>query len=235
MKISYQVYVPSYQRYDDTLRMIDHIEDCIYVVRESEAELYKQYGIEKIWSIQDDLIDNIHKVHDYIIKNSPEDFIVIVDDDGKFIYRTDTNRDMTPEEASAELERIAQMMVDLRIGLGLTDAIPASYYYDAEFKFKGMSGGCKWIYKKYFTAKVDPKAMYNFDLDLELQQLMDNRVVLKPNYFIDIGGMDTNKGGSNTDKTKEKRMAGIEYMKLKWGQYFDYNYNSNKAKINVKR
>jgi len=234
-EISYNVYVPSYQRYDDKLRIYDYLEDCTYVVRKSEAEKYKANGIDKLWVVDDEHIDNIHKVHDYIIKNSPEDFIVIIDDDGKLIYRTDLTRDMTPEEGTSELARVAQIMIDLNVGYGCTDAVPAGYYYDAEFKFKGMCGGLKWIYKPKFKAKIDPECQYNFDLDLELQELLHNRIVIKPIYFIDIGGQDTNKGGSNTDKTKAKRIAGIEYTKNKWGKYFEYNYKNNKAKINVKR
>jgi hypothetical protein len=232
---TFNVYVPSYKRYDDKVRIYDHLEYCTYVVRESEADLYRQFGIDKLWVVPDKMIDNIHKVHQYIIDESPEDIICIIDDDGKLIYRTETTRDMTPEEGSMELERIAVMMDDLGLGYACTDAIPAPYYYVSEFVFKGMCGGCKWVNKEKFKAKVDPYCYYNFDLDLELQELLHNRIVLKPLYFIDIGGQDTNKGGSNVDKNKEKRMSGIEYTKKKWGKYFGYNYENNKARINVNR
>ena len=82
---------------------------------------------------------------------------------------------------------------------------------------------------------MDANCAYNFDLDLELQELLRNRIVFKPIYFIDIGGQDTNSGGSNVDKNKQKRMAGIMYTKGKWGKYFDYNFDSNKARIRVQR
>lgn len=232
---SFNVYVPSYKRYDDKLRIYDHLEYCTYVVRESEAELYRKNGIENLWVVKDELIDNIHKVHQYIIDESPEDIICIIDDDGKLVYRTETTREMTPEEGSMELERTAIMMNDLGLGYACTDAVPAPYYYVSEFVFKGMCGGCKWINKEKFKAKVDAKCQYNFDLDLELQELLHNRIVLKPLYFIDIGGQDTNSGGSNTDKNKAKRIAGIEYTKAKWGKYFDYNLKNNKAQIKVNR
>lgn len=234
-EMSFNVYVPSYKRYDDKVRMFDHLEYCTYVVRKSEEEKYREHGIDKLWVIDDELIDNIHKVHQYIIDESPEDVICIVDDDGRFIYRNIENRDMSPEEASLEIERIAQMMVDLDIGYGCTDANPAPFYYDSEFKFKGMCGGCKWVNKAKFKAKVDADCQYNFDLDLELQELLVNRVIFKPIYFIDVGGQDTNKGGSNFDKNKQKRYAGITHTKQKWGKYFDYDFQTNKAKINVNR
>lgn len=233
--LSFNVYVPSYQRYNDKVRIYDHLEYCTYVVRESEAPMYRAAGIEHLWVIEDSLIDNMHKVFQYIIDHSPEDVICIVDDDGKFMYRNIDSYDMPPEQASMELERVAQMMVDLRIGYGCTDANPAPYYYDQEFKFKGMSGGCKWFNKAVFKARIDPNTNYNFDLDLELQELITNRVIFKPVYFIDVGGMDTNAGGSNTDKNQAKRVAGIMYTKGKWGKHFDYNFENNKAYINVNR
>lgn len=235
MEFEFGVYVPSYKRYDDTLRMYDHLEYCTYVVRKSEEQQYRNAGIEHLWVIEDEEIDNIHKVHDYIIKNSPEPVICIIDDDGKLMYRNVDTYDMTKEEGSAELERIAQMMVDLRIGFGCTDAVPAPFYYTQEFQFKGMCGGCKWFNKEVFKATVDPECYYNFDLDLELQELLRNRVVWKPIYFIDVGGQDTNPGGSNTDKNSVKRKSGIAHTKLKWGKHFDYDFKNNKAKINVKR
>ena len=43
--------------------------------------------------------------------------------------------------------------------------------------------------------------------------------------------MDTNAGGSNVDKNQTKRIEGIMLTKSKWGKYFDYNFDSNKAKI----
>lgn len=234
-EVTFGVYVPSYKRYDDKLRMYDHLEYCTYVVRESEADLYKNAGINDLWIVEDSKIDSLHKVHDYIIKESPEDIICIVDDDGKFMYRNIESYDMTREEASMELERIAQLMVDLNIGYGCTDSNPAPFYYGQEFAFKGMSGGCKWFNKKKLVAKIDPECYYNFDLDIELQELLVNRVIFKPIYFIDVGGQDTNSGGSNVDKNKNKRMSGIHYTKLKWGRYFDYDFKHNKAKIKVKR
>ena len=235
MESNFGVYVPSYNRYNDKERMYDHLEYCTYVVRQSEAEKYRQAGIEHLWVIEDALIDNIHKVHQYIIDESPEDVICIIDDDGKRMYRHVETYEMTREEASAELERVGQLIMDLDLGYACTDAVPAPFYYTQEFMFKGMCGGCKWVNKAKFKAKVDPKCQYNFDLDLELQELLHNRAILRPIYFIDVGGQDTNPGGSNTDKNSQKRMEGIQYTKLKWGKYFDYNLKNNKAKINVKR
>ena len=68
MEYNFNVYVPSYQRYNDKVRIYDHLEYCTYVVRASEAELYRKAGIEHLWVIEDALIDNMHKVFQYIIR-----------------------------------------------------------------------------------------------------------------------------------------------------------------------
>ena len=154
MESNFGVYVPSYNRYNDKERMYDHLEYCTYVVRQSEAEKYRQAGIEHLWVIEDALIDNIHKVHQYIIDESPEDVICIIDDDGKLMYRHVETYEMTREEASAELERVGQLIMDLDLGYACTDAVPAPFYYTQEFMFKGMCGGCKWVNKAKFKAKV---------------------------------------------------------------------------------
>ncbi len=35
-ELTFNVYVPSYQRYGDKVRIYDHLEYCTYVVRKSE-------------------------------------------------------------------------------------------------------------------------------------------------------------------------------------------------------
>ena len=69
-------------------------------------------------------IDNLCKVSNYIIDHSPEPVVFTIDDDvDSFIYRLDTNKTFTDTETiMGEIERIAQIMVDLGIGFGAEDA-----------------------------------------------------------------------------------------------------------------
>ena len=79
--MEFNVYVPSYKRSGDKVRMFDHLEYCTYVVRKSEEALYIAAGIDKLWVVEDELISNIHMAHEYIIEHSKEEIICIVDDD----------------------------------------------------------------------------------------------------------------------------------------------------------
>ena len=41
--------------------------------------------------------------------------------------------------------------------------------------------------------------------------------------------------GGNSSKTRQAQIDCVQEMKLRWGKYFDYNFNNNKPRINVKR
>ena len=230
------IYVQSYNRYDKILTQ-DLFEECTYVVRKSEEEFYKNAGVKKILAVDDDLINNAIKTYYYIINNAPEDIVFVADDDIEdFGYRlNDTQRmEKDKEVITAEVERIAQIMADLKIGYAAIDATGVPYGYDGEFAFKGTSGSIKWVNKAVFKAKPDEKCKFNYDLDLILQELLYNRIILKPRYIIGFDKQDTNAGG-DSKKKRQDQIDSITNMQTKWGKYFKYNFSNNKPMINVKR
>lgn len=235
-EVTLGIYVQSYKRSDKILTA-NLLENCTYVVRKSEEDAYRKAGIEKIWAIDDELINNAIKTYWYIITNAPEDIVFVADDDIEdLMYRLD---DTTPinkdkEIIMSEIERIAQLMVDLKVGYACIDATATPYNYDGEFAFKGTSGSIKWVNKEVFKAKMDESVPFNYDLDLVLQELLYNRIILKPRYIVGKDYQDTNAGGDSSKK-RQQQIDSITNMKLKWGKYFDYNFKSNKPKINVKR
>jgi hypothetical protein len=171
------------------------------------------------------------------VDHAPEDVVFIADDDIEDImYRLDdtTRLNKDKETIMAEIERIAQMMVDLNVGYACIDATGIPYGYDGEFAFKGTSGSLKWVYKPVLKARPDEQCKYNYDLDLVLQELLHNRIILKPRYIIGKDFQDTNAGGDSS-KLRQDQIDSIENMKRKWGKYFKYNYKNNKPQINVPR
>ena len=229
-------YVMSYHRYDKILTQ-DLFEDCTYVVRKSEEDLYKKAGVKKIWSAPDDEVDNAIKTYWWIIDNAPEDIVFVADDDIEDVmYRLDdiTRLNKNKELITSEIERIAQLMADLDIGYACIDATGIPYGYDGEFAFKGTSGSMKWVYKSRLKARPDENVKYNYDLDLILQELLHNRIILKPRYIVCKDHQDTNAGGDSS-KLRQDQIDSIENMKRKWGKYFKYNYKNNRPMINVLR
>lgn len=228
------IYVPSYNR-ADTTNTFKWLERCTYVVRKSQEEQYRARGIESIWAVEDSEIDNLCKVSNYIVEHSPENIIFTIDDVDGFVYRLEDMEPITDKEViMAEIERIAQIMLDLNIGFGAEDASIAPWNYDAEFCFKGTTGAMRWFNKNAYKSRFREEVYHNCDLDVMLHELLVNRITLKPKYFMVKAGTDTNKGG-NSSKTRQAQIDCVQEMKLRWGKYFDYNFNNNKPRINVKR
>lgn len=233
---TFNIYVPSYKRANH-IQTAHALEYCTYVVRKSEEEDYRKAGITDLIAVEDSKIDSLLKVIQWIVDNAPEDVIAMIDDDiDNLIYRLDYNSDITdPEIATAEIERIAQVMYDLGIGYGGVDFTTKPWGYTSEFGFSGVAGGLRWFNRAVYKAVPDFKAEKNDDIDRCLQELLHNRIILKPKYLCVSGLQDRNEGGTNDGKLRQDQLDSIEYMKLKWGSYFRYNYKTNVPNICVNR
>lgn len=229
------IYVPSYGR-AKTTTTYKLLDDCTYVVRKSEEEAYREAGVPKIWAVEDSEIDNLVKVTNYINDNSPEEFIFTIDDDVyDFMYRLDSNVIIKDRDIiMSEIERIAQIMLDLNIGFGAEDASIVPWNYVSEFTFTGTTGAMRWYNKKVYKSRFDEKVYHNCDLDVMLHELLVNRIILRPMYFCVDAGTDTNEGG-NSSKTRQEQIDCAIEMKRKWGRHFSYNFKNNKPRLNVKR
>jgi len=229
------IYIPSYKRAKSatTHRFLEYYK---YVVRKSEEEAYREAGIENVMAVEDELICGLTEVNQWLIDNAPERLICILDDDiHHFYYRLDRQDSIEdPVLITSEIERIAQLMLDLDIGFAATDATTSIWNYDGEFSFKGTAGAVRWINRGVFKAKCKKELEYNYDLDLVLQELLVNRIILKPRYFCSKGLTDTNEGGASA-KGRQDQIVSINLMKAKWGKYFDYSLKSNKPYIRVER
>ena len=213
-------------------------EKCTYMVRKSEAPMYKANGVENIWEVDDELINSGSKAYFYIINNAPDDVIVIADDDiADFQYMLDTVRPIgdNKEVITDEIYRIAQLVYDLKVGFAFISPNCIPYEYDKEFGFYGIPGSVKWINRTVFKAKLDPKVSENFDIDLVLQELLVNRICLYPKYLHDKGGKKDVTSGGNSDRKRQAQLDSLHNMRIKWGRYFKYDQNKNKPKINVER
>lgn len=234
---TFNIYVCSYNR-PETTTTHKLLEYCTYVVRKSQEDDYKKNGIKSIWAIDDKLIDSGFKVYDYVIRNAPEDVIALCDDDIiNFMYRMDSNEPITdPEIATSEIERLAQLTEDLRVGYLTTDSAPQPFGYDQPFSFNSStSGAFKIVNRKYFKAKMDINTNYCSDIDCILQELAYNRVILHPKYFLAHALIDKNSGGLSSNRTRSAVMDNVATMEVKWGRYFSYNFERNTPKIKVKR
>lgn len=215
-------------------------EYCTYVVREFEADKYREAGIDNLLVIPRGEVKDFMTTLYWIINNTPEDVIFIADDDiYGFYYRMNNtlrieNEDKTPnkELITSEVERIAQLVVDLGVGMATETATSTAFTYDGEFGFKTMPGHIRWINKSKLKAKLTDEPTSS-DIDMVMQELLKNRIILCPKYFCsNTCGMDKNAGA--TIKRKEHEEIQIA-MRNKWGRYYKYDFRRNIPRINVKR
>ena len=85
---SFNIYCMSYRRPDRILTK-NLFEYCTYVVREEEAEAYRNAGIKDMVVIPDGEVFSFMSTLYWIIGHAKEDVIFIADDDiEKFVYNT---------------------------------------------------------------------------------------------------------------------------------------------------
>lgn len=103
------IYVPSYKR-SDRIMTWNVLNDCTYVVRESEEAAYREAGITKILTAPDEEINSLAKVRQWIIDNTPEDIVIQCDDDiSRMIYKGKNNKVEIADKdvIDMEFERVA--------------------------------------------------------------------------------------------------------------------------------
>lgn len=232
-------YTPSYMR-ADTTTTFQLFPFTTYVVRRSEEEAYKKNGIRNIIAVEDDLIDSFQKVHTWMFETDriPENIICILDDDiKKFRYRIGYQAAVITDAdiVRCEFERIMQIMEDLEIGYGGLSQTSSPYNYNSEISFNSITGSVRFVNRKKLKARFE-EMEYFADIDFVLQELLENRIIFRPNYICSQQGLETNAGGSNEDRaTRERRKEYKEIIKPKWGKYFEYNAKKNTPKILVPR
>ena len=236
--ISFNIYVLSYKRpkVNLTERLLEY---CTYVVRESEAEEYRENGHVNLKVIPKDCpCYNFMDTFYWTIWNTPEDVICIIDDDiQQFAYRMDQYSPIKIdkkgiETATSEIERIAQLIVDLNIGLAFDSVNGMLLNYDAEFKFKGMPGHIRWVNKSAFKAKYNHKDPCSSDVDVVMQEVMLNRIALQEKYFWLRSPMEKALGENETIEYNKRRNL-HHALKNKWGKYYHYDQRKNQARMNI--
>lgn len=245
--ISFNIYVMSYRRSDAILTK-NLFHQCTYVVREFEAEAYRKSGVTDMLVIPNNAklecgepVNDFMTTFHWIVENTPEDVIAILDDDLKtYKYRRDVAIDIYDEledpkdVVEDELLRLAQLLVDLNLGFLFTQPAYQLYNYTQEFCFKGMTGSTRIVNKAAWKCKYVPGDEAMSDIDMVFQELLMNRIVLQPRYFHGVTPPTLlNKGGTEDSSSSEKlfRIA----MKNKWGRYYNFDFKKNQTAINVKR
>lgn len=234
---TFGIYVPSYKRYD-CIKTDKVLNDCTYVVRESEEQLYRDAGVRKILAAPDQEIDSLPKIRQWIIDHTPEDIIVQIDDDiERFSYVNKVNMEEIPDPdiIDAELVRIGQILSDLNLGFASIRMQESVIKYNEEFRFSSTIGLVCWFNKVSLESRYDENVRFKADTDFQLSELLNNRIIIVPEYLRAKAQYDKNSGGNNTNKNSSTMNETIEYLKNKWGKYYEHNFKTNQSKVKVRR
>lgn len=228
------IYIPSYNR---SKTIITHllVPSACFVVRKSQERDYREAGVTKIMSVEDDQINSWVNVMNYIVKNAPEKMIVTLDDDiEKFYYISDDAIEISDTETiEMELHRILQIMKDLEIGFGamMFDYDPKKY--DKEFAFAGTLGAVYFFNRDKVIGQFNNEASAVADAEFELQELLVNRIALLPKYIAVRARF--NKGIATQNRTSSSVRDASIWTKQKWGKYFYYDPIKNKTQLRITR
>lgn len=236
-EVSLGIYIPSYNRFDK-VTSLDLVPSATLVIRKSQVEQYKAANPNtKLWAVEDEEINSLAKVRQYIVDNAPEDIVCQIDDDIQaFKYVNKSVVQFVPQNMIvSEIVRIAQILYDLRLGFASINVTADPRKFQCEFQFKGITGGVCWFNRKCLKSRYDNNTWAKEDTDFVLQELLNNRIILVPAYFGMVALCDKNGGGNNDSKSVARIAKTVEYMKQKWGSHYDHNFKSNQSKINVKR
>ena len=212
---------------------------CTVVVREEEKEEYLANGVTNLLVIPTGEVNNFMDTLYWIIDNTPEDVIYVCDDDVEdFMYRQRECVSITSFETgepdtntiTEEVERIAQLIVDLKLGFACDNASRSVYAYNREIAFVGMPGHMRWINKECLKARYDKDDVCASDIDMAMQEMIFNRVIFQPRYFC-----VESEVGKNTSESRNEQKIFIENMKNKWGKYYGFDFKRNIASIKVQR
>lgn len=178
------------------------------------------------------------KIRQWIIDHTPEDIIVQIDDDiERFSYVNKVNMEeiLDPDIIDAELVRIGQILSDLNLGFASIRMQESVIKYNEEFRFSSTIGLVCWFNKASLKSRYDENVRFKADTDFQLSELLNNRIIIVPEYLRAKAQYDKNSGGNNTNKNSSTMNETIEYLKNKWGKYYEHNFKTNQSKVKVRR
>ena len=237
----------SYHRADITTSY-KNFNSCTYVVRAEDEQSYRNVGISDLLVIpkeaklrNGDHINGFMSSFYWILENSPEEVVCICDDDiTSYNYRAakSTNINTTYNDykdiIESEIERLAQVLVDLKVGLLCTSPLATPYAFVKEFDLVGAPGSTRIVNKAFFKAKYSNADPANSDVDMVMQEILQNRIIMRCSYFytVTLPNLKTQGGTENTSVIQDELHLA---MKNKWRKYYQYDKSKSISRIKVKR
>jgi glycosyltransferase involved in cell wall biosynthesis len=215
-----KVIIPSYKR-PDRVYAATYLPEAYICIAEDEFEAYKaNYGSNRLIVMPPGVQGNIARVRNWILNNVDNDEIVMMDDDVRYLSRTN-ERECHPLEANQAMDFFENgflMAEDMGVylwGMNVTpDRIMYCEYTPFSTQAPILATTC-CIRRN--PLRYDERIPFKEDYDYFLQHLKKYRKTLRfnmyhyhPDHIIGSGGCITNR---TMDAEKEQAMI----LQKKWG------------------
>jgi hypothetical protein len=203
------------------------------VVPESQVDEYAPYGLET--RAVPDSLTGVSSIHNWIVKNFPEDVKVMLCDDLTncvYLFGTKTRR-LSPDEISAMVHNTAACCIGAGAKLFGWSQTPDPMKLQRNEPFglnRWVGGGLGFVGQK---GCWDEMLKCKCDVDACLTQLLTNRIVWQDSRYHFLQSRDTKLGGNSTLKTAARVQAEQAYLKRKWKAHISFGKYQSQDRIAV--
>lgn len=230
----YKIFAPTYKR-SDKCTTHKYLSEVVYVVREAEAEDYKDVH-DKLWIVPNEAQGNLCRIRNYILDNCGEENVLLLDDDIKSfnVWNGNKQRKLEEEDVYEMIQRGFQLAEDLDVvfwGLNcLSDK--GSYREYTPFGTRSYIGGPFQAHRNN-DLRYDEKIYLKEDYDMTLQVLNKYRKNLRLNMYSYTCAQANLEGGCADYRTVKRDLEHNDLLQKKWGSKivtFDKSNKSGKNK-----
>ena len=220
--MEYTIFIPSYNRAGE-ISTLELFPEAVIVCCESQEEMYRKANPKAKFLVCPDKVQgNIARVRNWILKNSPTDYLIMVDDDIKHIgsYKGAKHYRLNAEERERMILSGFEMMEDLGTVLwGLNQNADRQNYDEYQpISFKsvvlGVFMGIKRVPGIYFDERLPLKE----DYDYSIQVLNKYRKLLRFNMYHYEALHLTNEGGCTSYRSYDRELEQLQKFQKKWGK-----------------
>lgn len=220
--MEYTIFIPSYNR-ATAVTTVELFPEAVIVCCKSQEDNYREFNpTSKLLVCPDSVQGNIARVRNWILKNSPTDYIVMLDDDIKHIggFKRAKHFKLNSEERDRLILSGFEMMEDINTVLwGLnqnTDRQNYDEYLPISFRsvVLGVFMGIKRVPGLYFDERLPLKEDYDFSI----QVLKKYRKILRFNNYHYEALHLINEGGCTSYRSYDREISQLEIFRKKWGR-----------------
>jgi hypothetical protein len=215
------IVIPSYKRPRDCITA-EYLSEATIAVHDFQAEKYREHNENDLLVMPDDLQkQGMSAIRNWILDNTPEDEVLMIDDDIKYIGRFENTRrkKLSEGEVYQLINNGYRMAKELGTKLwGINLQSDGKFYREyTPFSLSQVVLGPFMGIIKDEDIRFDERLGLKEDYDYALQVLKKHRKILRFNKYHYKARHIEDSGGAATYRTMKKEQDQAELFEQKWG------------------